>query len=96
MFQSKIWCLYTNQKGFGAPFSVGDVMEIDVIDDDNFTFEEAENNDSYVEPSSASSMGRHVSTRASSAFTNNSTFSALQFAFVKGPAKRQSPPKPQL
>ena len=46
--------------------------------------------------SSISSTGRQVSTKASRALLNNSTFSALLFAFVNGPANRQSPPNPQL
>ena len=46
--------------------------------------------------SSLSSQGKQVSTRASSALLNSSTFSALLLAFVNGPAKRHSPPKPQL
>ena len=45
---------------------------------------------------SVSSCGRHVSTRASRQLTKSSTFSALQFDLVKGPANLQRPPKPQL
>ena len=45
---------------------------------------------------SFSSEGRQVSTRASRKLTNCSTFSALQFDLVKGPANLQRPPKPQL
>ena len=45
---------------------------------------------------SVSSKGRQVSTRASRQLTKSSTFSALLFDFVKNPANRQRPPKPQL
>ena len=45
---------------------------------------------------SVSSWGRHVSTRASRQLTKSSTFSALQFDLVKGPANLQRPPNPQL
>ena len=45
---------------------------------------------------SFSSEGRQVSTSASRKLTNCSTFSALQFDLVKGPANLQRPPNPQL
>ena len=45
---------------------------------------------------SVSSNGRQVSTSASRQLTKSSTFSALLFDFVKNPANRQRPPKPQL
>ena len=67
------------------PFSVGDARDIEVKEEDNLTFEETESKESYVDTSSASSTGRHVSTRASRVLTNKVTFSALQFAFVNGP-----------
>ncbi len=48
IFRPKLFKFGTTsyQKGLGAPFSVGDNMEIDVIDDDSFTLEEAEKSDS--------------------------------------------------
>ena len=58
---------------------------MEVREEESFTFEETESNESYVETSSASSIGKHVSTNASRVLTNRVTFSALQFAFVNGP-----------
>ena len=58
---------------------------MEVREEESLTFEETESRESYVETSSASSTGRHVSTNASRVFTNSVTFSALQFAVVNGP-----------
>ena len=66
-------------------------------DEDRFMLEETlsmEGNG--AKSASPSSAGRQVSTRASRQLTKSSALSAVQFDLVKGPAKRQSPPNPQL
>jgi len=76
---------------------VGDPSVMDDNDDDRFILEETLSIDGNGASSdSPSSAGRHVSTRASRQLTKSSALSAVQLDLVKGPAKRHSPPKPQL
>ena len=77
--------IYISSNYHILPFSVGDASDMEVREEESLTFEETESRESYVETSSASSTGKHVSTNASSVFTNSVTFSALQFAVVNGP-----------
>ena len=69
------------------PFSVGEARDIEVKEEESLTFEDTDNKESYVDTSSASSTGKHVSTNASRVLTNSVTFSALQLALVNGPEK---------
>ena len=71
------------------PFSVGEARDIEVKEEESLTFEETDSKESYVDTSSASSTGKHVSTNASRVLTNSVTFSALQLALVNGPVKKK-------
>ena len=71
------------------PFSVGEARDIEVKEEESLTFEDTDSKESYVDTSSASSTGKHVSTSASRVLTNSVTFSALQLALVNGPVKKE-------
>ena len=96
----RVW----TQKGvvFGPSFSMGEEREMDVREEESLMLELTAMELTlsmlgYCDSSlSVSSSGRQVSTSASRQLTKSSTFSALLFDFVKNPANRQRPPKPQL
>lgn len=82
---------------FYLALSVGEPMVMEDSEEDRFILEETLSIEGKgAKSASPSSAGRHVSTRASRQLTKSSADSAVQLDLVNGPAKRQSPPKPQL
>ena len=69
---------------------MGEARDIEVKEEESLTFEDTDSKESYVDTSSASSTGKHVSTNASRVLTKSVTFSALQLALVNGPVKEKN------